>query len=219
MPELSRLGHGLAVAPSAAAGGALAGATHALAALRSAAKPLHPEGEVFSGTIARRGSPTPTGVAWLDQPGTDDVDVRLSRAVGLPDRLPDIHGLALRVHAPDGPADLLFATTGTGRLTRYLLTASRDARRRPMTTLLPYRTPTGAVLLRADSTDPDLFELSWARPSSRWTGFATLHLGQRRDDGARMSFDPLLRQLPGLDQYPAVVRLREPAYRRARRTR
>jgi hypothetical protein len=209
----------LALAPSAAAGGALATATHALASLRSAAKPLHPEGGVYSGTLHRRGSAEMTGVAWLDQPGTDDVEVRLSRAIGLPDVLPDIHGLALRVHGPSGPADLLFANTGTSRLTRYFLTASRDPRGRPMTTLLPYRAPTGPVLLRADSTAQDTVELSWARPSSGWTGFATVHLGDRSEDSARLSFDPLLNQLPDLDQYPAVVRLREPAYRRARRTR
>lgn len=209
----------IALAPSAAAGGALATATHALAALRSAAKPLHPEGEVFGGTLRRRGSASATGVAWLDQPGTDDVVVRLSRAVGLPEPLPDIHGLALRIHGPTGPADLLFANTGTSRLTRYFLTASRDPQRRPMTTLLPYRTPSGPVLLRADGTGPDTVELSWARPSSGWTGFATVHLADQRADSEGLSFDPLLNRLPGLDQYAAVVRLREPAYRRARHTR
>ncbi|GAA4370793.1 hypothetical protein [Nocardioides caricicola] len=207
MPELSRL-----------AGGALATATHALAAARSTAKPLHPSGQVFDGSLVRRGSAEPTGVGWLDEPGTDDVTVRLSRAVGLPDALPDIHGLAVRVDLTSGPADLLFANTGTRRLTRYLLTATRDPRR-AMTTLLPYRTPTGALLLRADGTGATTFELSWARPTSGWTGFATLHLGERQGDGDELSYDPLLHRVPGLEQYDAVVRLREPAYRRARRTR
>ncbi|WP_243058146.1 hypothetical protein [Nocardioides sp. SR21] len=207
MPDISRL-----------AGGALATATHALATVRTAAKPLHPSGKVFHGSLRRLGSTASTGVAWLDEPGTDDVEVRLSRAVGLPDALPDIHGLAVRVHGPDGPGDLLFANTGTRRLTRYLLTATRDPGR-PMTTLLPYRTPTGAVLLRADGAGDGSFELCWARPSGPWTAFATLQLGERQDDSARLSFDPLLHRVPGLEQYDAVVRLREPAYRRARRTR
>lgn len=207
MPDISRL-----------AGGALATATHALATVRTAAKPLHPSGEVFHGSLRRRGSTEPIGVDWLDEPGTDDVDVRLSRAIGLPDALPDIHGLALRIHGPSGPGDLLFANTGTRRLTRYLLTATRDPGR-PMTTLLPYRTPTGAVLLRADGAGDDAFELSWARPSGPWSAFATLHLAERKDDSVRLSFDPLLHRVPGLEQYDAVVRLREPAYRRARLTR
>ena len=36
------------------------------------------------------------GVAWLDEPGADDVVVRLSRGGGLPAWCPDVHGLALR---------------------------------------------------------------------------------------------------------------------------
>ena len=44
---------------------------------------------------------------------------------------------------------LLLASTGLGRLTRFTLTAARSPYRRPLTTLLPYRTPAGAVLLSA----------------------------------------------------------------------
>lgn len=200
-------------------GGLLAGATQALAAIRTAAKPLHPEGEVYAGRLVRRGTAygPHTDVPWIDEPGEDDVVVRLSRAVGLPDGVPDIHGLALRVLGPD-PADLLFANTGTHRLTRFALTASRHPRARPMTTLLPYRAPSGPVLLRADSAGPASYELSWARPSGRWHPFATLRLDEHRGDPT-ISFDPVLHRLPGLEQYPAVLRLREPAYRRARRSR
>jgi hypothetical protein len=80
--------------------------------------------------------------------------VRESRSVGLPEGLPDIHGLAVRVTNPDGtPGDLLLATTGWGRLTRFVLTVSRTTYGRPMTTLLPYRTDAGPVLLGARS-DP-----------------------------------------------------------------
>lgn len=205
---------------AALGGGLLAGATQALATLRTAAKPLHPDGEVRRGHLVRRGTdPGPhVGVAWIDEPGEDDVVVRLSRAVGLPDGVPDIHGLALRVLGGPGPADVLFANTGTRRLTRFALTASRHPHARPMTTLLPYRSATGPVLLRVDSAGPDRYELSWARPSGRWRPFGTIHLQERLGDPGT-SFDPLLHQLPGLTQYPTVLRLREPAYRRARRSR
>lgn len=201
-------------------GAVLAGATQALAAVRTAAKPLHPEGEVFTGHLERRGTAfgPDAGVPWIDAPGRDDVLVRLSRAVGLPDGIPDIHGLALRVLGPDGPSDLLFANTGTHRLTRFALTASRHPGSRPMTTLLPYRTTTGPVLLRTDSAGPGRYELSWARPTSRWRPFGTLHLGAPCGD-PEISFDPVLHQVPGLAQYAVVLRLREPAYRRARRSR
>jgi hypothetical protein len=204
-------------------GDVLALATGGLAFLRSSAKPLHPSGEVRWGRLTRRGTdPLPaetTGVGWIDEPGEDKVVVRLSRAVGLPEGLPDIHGLALRIVGHDAPADVLFANTGTGRLTRFLLMASRDPRTRPMTTLLPYRTTTGPLLLRVDHAGGEAYGLSWARPSSGWHSFGTLELEQHPADDPQISFDPVLHQLPGLSQYPVVLRLREPAYLRARRSR
>lgn len=207
--------------PQAAAsvGGALlAAGTQALAAIRPARKPLHPDGDVRDGTLFRWGADAKTGVAWLDDPGQDDVAVRLSRAIGLPPSLPDIHGLALRVHDPGG-GDLLFASTGRGRLTRFALSASRHPQGRPLTTLLPYETDSGAVLLSAVGLGAQTYELSWARPLGEWHAFATLRLGGDRSGDSAISFDPVRHQLPGLRQYPAVERLREPAYLRARRSR
>jgi hypothetical protein len=212
-------------AGAAALGGhLLAAVTQGLGSLRPAAKPLHPSGELYAGRLVRHGSGSAggderTGVAWIDEPGEDETVVRLSRAVGLPDALPDVHGLALRVAMPDGPADVLFATTGSSRVARFLLTASRDPDARPMTTLLPYRTATGPLLLRVDHAGEATYSLSWARPWSTWRRFATLHLDERWDGDPRLSFDPVLHQPPGLDQYRAVLALREPAYRRARSTR
>ena len=215
---------------AASVGGAfLAAATQAVASLRPARKPLHPDGDVVAGRIYRSGSDEKTGVAWLEEAGEDDVIVRLSRAIGLPRVLPDVHGLAIRVPARRDNAgddtcpaagDLLFATTGRGRVTRFVLTMSRNPRGRPLTTLLPYETDTGPVLLAADgSTGGDTYDLSWARPAGDWNHFAVLRLSTRHSDDTRLSFDPVRRQIPGLRQYPAVTRLREPAYLRARRSR
>jgi hypothetical protein len=210
---------------AARAGGAtLAAAAHGLGVWRRPAKPLHPSGRFFTGRLRRHGAGDehPTGVPWLDEPGEDDVRVRLSRAVGLPDILPDIHGLAVRVALPGGQGDLLFASTGMGRITRHLLTPSRHPGGRPMTTLLPYRTRTGPVVLAAETVDDRTFGLSWARGGGAWHRFGTLELEADHgdDDGhPRIWFDPVLNQVPGLGQYAAVRRLREPAYRRARRTR
>jgi hypothetical protein len=205
-------------AAASAAGALLAVGTRGLAALRSARKPLHPSGNVRAGRLVRGGSDEPTGVDWLDEPGEDEVVVRLSRAIGLPRPLPDIHGLALRVYGARG-GDLLFATTGRGHLTRFLLTASRDPRGRPLTTLLPYRTDSGALLISAVGLDAETYELAWGRPLGDWHTFATLHLSPPPGGDPGISFDPVRRQLAGLRQYPAVERLREPAYLRARRSR
>ncbi len=199
----------------------LAAATRGLSALRAAAKPLHPEGEVRTGHLRRDGADLSghrSGVPWLDEPGEDQVEIRRSRAIGLPGIAPDIHGLAIRVRGAGAPADLLLASTGAGRVTRFVLTASRDPGGRPLTTLLPYRTTAGPVLIAARATAPDTYRLSWARGAGTWHPFATLHLTGHRGD-PDISFDPLLHRPPGLEQYQSVVRLRGPAYIRARRSR
>lgn len=154
----------------------------------------------------------------MDDPGTDDVVVRLSRAVGLPDALPDIHGLALRIATDDGPADLLLASTGWSRLGRFVFTASRRAHVRPLTTLLPYRSPVGPVVIGARAAAPGSYHLSWALGTGRWWPFAELDLTTQPAPDQAISFDPVRHQLPGLTHYPSVVRLREPSYARARET-
>lgn len=200
-------------------GAALALATRSLALLRPADKPLHPDGITVLGTLQRHGSDSSTGVPWLDEPGRDEVVVRLSRAVGLPTALPDIHGLALRVSLGDNPADLLFASTGWGRLGRNVLTFARRPETRPLTTLLPYRTDAGAVVLGARAVDLGSYELSWAPYAGQWRSFANLELTDELATDQQVSFDPVLNQVPGLEQYAAVVRLREPSYLLARRSR
>ena len=202
---------------ASAGGAALAAATRVMAAVRTAAKPLHPRGVVLAGRLVRHGSVAGSGVAWLDEPGEDDVVVRLSRAIGLPRGLPDIHGLAIRVLTPAHAGDLLLATTGWGRLGRFVLVPSRDVGSRPLTTLVPYRTVVGAVVLGARATGAGTYELSWAPYAGDWQAFATLHLGTERDTA--VEFDPVRHQVPGLEQYSVVTRLREPAYLGARRSR
>jgi len=227
---------GLLLPLAAALGGrVLAAATAAVAAVRPAAKPLHPRGSVDRARLVRRGAAEErSGAAWIDQPGTDQVLVRRSRAIGLPPPLPDIHGLAVRVPAADGGyGDLLLATTGLGRVTRFLLTFAATPEGRPMTTLLPYRSPTGPVLVAARHRSEDVLELAWARPRGPWRPFAELRLPPRGVEAgadrsgdpdaaapdARVSFDPVRHELPGLTYDGWVRRLREPAYRTARRSR
>ena len=201
------------------AGTTLALTTRALAAARPASKPLHPRGRVVVGTLRRRGLTSPTGVGWLDAAGRDDVLVRLSRAVGLPGPLPDIHGLALRLPVDGGGhGDLLLASTGWSPAGRFVLTASRRLADRPLTTLLPYRTPVGPLLLGARAEGEERFELSLAVGAGAWSPFATLEL-TTTDADPLVSFDPVRNQVPGLEQYPWVVRLREPSYAVARRSR
>jgi hypothetical protein len=208
-------------AASAAGGQLLDGAIRAVDALRPAAKPLHPQGAVTRGVLHRLGSDTRSGAAWLDEHGTADVVVRWSRAVGLPSPAPDVFGLAVRVQLDRGRyGDLLFSTTGTGPLSRFVLVPSWSAER-PMTTLLPYRTSAGPVLLEARPRSGRTVDLAWARGTGAWHHFATLRLDEDPQAAADddVSFDPVVNPLPGLGVYGWVARLREPSYRRARRSR
>ena len=215
---------GLARDAAAVAGSVLAGASRQLTRARRSTKPLHPTGEVVTGVLTRTGS-SGCGVPWLESPGTDEVLVRLSRAVGLPRLVPDIYGLALRVPAVGGQGDLLLASTGLGRLTRFVLTVGRDVTARPLTTLLPYRSPHGPLLVAARpvpgdevvESGPLRFELLWALRTGAWVPFAELTVSSTSGPDPEISFDPVVNPLPALAFYPWVRVLRAPAYRAARR--
>lgn len=197
-------------------GRALAAGTAAVAALRTAEKPLHPRGENWRARVERHGSARTTGVGWLDVTGVDDALVRLSASVGLPPHWPDVRGLAMRVTVDDRESDLLLASTGTGPISRLLLPA-REHLVRPYTSLMPYRTPSGPLQLAAFPRDDRLVELAHARPDGDWHSFAEVRLEEPVT--AAPTFEPLHHGIPGLDTYRWAELLRGPAYRTARRSR
>ena len=201
----------LAAVPARAAGGALALAVGALRRVRPTTKPLHPRGTYHRGTLTRFGGGD-SGVPWLDEAGVDDVVVRTSRAVGLPRGWPDIRGIALRLRLGDGDADLLFATTGRGRLSRFLLTPALSVGQRPYTTLLPYRAPHGPVLLALSPEGARSFRLERAYGAGSWTTVGQLVLDQPYA-GPALAFDPIAASVPGLPPYRWVSVLRRPSYR------
>lgn len=216
--HLTQLADPVLAGLSRAGGWALAAATAGGAVVRPARKPLHPRGQVWEGTLTRRGSTDrATGVAWLDQPGQDRATVRVSAAIGLPRALPDIHGLAVRLQQPQGEADILLATTGTAPGLRHVLRFTRSPTTSAHTTLLPYRSPAGPLLFAATPEGERRFELAYALGSGPWHSFAQLDLVQPVE--VDVSYDPLLNPPSGLENYAWVERLREPAYRTARRSR
>lgn len=230
------------------AGRAFASGFKALKALRPD-RPIHPRGISLAGELIRHGvgeaaSPglprEQSGISWLDSPGTDQVKARFSRSIGLPDTLPDILGLAVRLDPGSGlGGDILFATTGWGIPARFLLVPKLDVSTARFTTLMPYKGAGGPVLLglrtlslppratgRAE-TGGDFREslaegewvlaLSFAKPGGRWIHAGTLRLravpGQ---DDTPERFDPIKHPLPGAETYPWTRRLREHSYRTAR---
>jgi hypothetical protein len=191
---------------------------------RGKGKALHPRGELVRARLRRRGSALRTGVEWFDEPGVDNVVVRLSRSIGLPGPLPDVLGFAIRVPVgTDRYGDVLLATTGIGTLGRFLLRPARSAQEATYSSLFPYHTAAGPLLVAAfpNSDRSGQFELAWARLTGTWIVFATLDLldapGGASD--AAVSFDPLLNVIPGLEPYEWSRRLREPSYAAARHSR
>ena len=148
-------------------GRALGGAFFLLGKARQEA--LHPRGEVLEGMIGRRGAVGRTGVAWLDEAGTDHVAVRLSRSLGLPDPRPDILGMALRIATNLASSVMCF-----WRRPEQDCSAICSCRHAGMdcapTSLFPSRTLAGPLLLAAIPTagSPRRYELAYARPTGPW---------------------------------------------------
>src|SRR6476659_10760052 len=161
--------------PARVAGVALA-AGLGLVALMTGRKPLHAAGRTW-GAELRIDVPQPDlGVPLLRERGVHACTARVSRAVGTPDGWWDVGGLALRIPGAGSagqPADLLFATTGTGRVSRHLLRPVREAATRPLTTLLPTRAGERSLELlvrpAGDSDQPREYELAVSVDGGPWT--------------------------------------------------
>jgi hypothetical protein len=204
-------------------GRALGGAFFLLGKARGR-KALHPQGEVVEGLIGRDGAVGRTGVPWLDEAGADHVAVRFSRSLGLPAPRPDILGMALRIATQPGQfGDVLLATTGTGLISRYVLLPTRRHGLRAYTSLFPYRTLAGPLLLAAIPTagSPRQYALAYSRPTGQWLPFGTLEVTQTtyRDHDLDLSFDPVLNVVPGLETYDWAAQLRRFSYAASRRAR
>lgn len=159
---------------------------------------------------------------------------RLSKGTGLPDGVPDVLGLAIRIlDRDDNPWDFALATTGQGNLTRFAITVARGWKSARYGTLLPYRLgDAGLAWIFAEPTpdQPDtpslgameehlrehlaLFELKAAGFGSAPGTFGELSLrtaepGEYRTD----FFDPMLNHPPEVGLVPNIVaRVRELAY-------
>ena len=220
-----------ALTPARVAGDALRLVFRAILLLRRP-RPIHSRGRVLRGELTWLEGALPSGIRWIDEPpdGSLPVVARLSRSVGLPAALPDVIGLALRVDAGGRPADIELASTGLGIPSRFLLTLHRSPSRARFGTLLPYRSPRGAVLVCAlpdrgealpaggDALD-DALARGWrlrvchATATGRWHPFAvlSLRLSDEQDD-AGMRFDAVRHPLPGAETYAWARALREPSY-------
>jgi hypothetical protein len=201
--------------------GALLAATVKVVASVCPGRPLHPRGTWWTGRIEpmdRAAGPTLSG------PQVPAV-ARLSRAAGLPAPLPDVHGLAIRWQRDGRPQEILLSSSGRGPLGRFLLIPRRRALRGAFSTLMPFSTTDGPLLLGAAAATPTAdggfaLDLLAAPPAGTWHRWArlTMRPGDPDETLARSRFDPVLHCPDGLSTYRWAAALRLPAYRTARRS-
>lgn len=201
-------------------GVAIAGATSALALLRDR-KPLHPKGVVGRGELDISGAAA-LGVPVLDTPGSYEVTARFSWAIGVGPERADIHGLAVRFEVEGALVDWLLASTGAGRLDRFVLQTREPGTFGTLTTLLPVDSPAGPLLLRAEPEGhgegflpPAEHQLYAALGRGGWQPIGRLGVVWS-DHDERIRFDAVAHPTPGAGSYPLVTTLRTPAYRLAR---
>ncbi|MDO0925296.1 phosphodiesterase [Streptomyces sp. TG1A-8] len=215
-----------------------------LARLRGAPA-LHPTGLTCSADLeVVDDGAGPWGVPWLDAPGRHAATVRLSRAAGLPRRLPDGLGLAVRVPDADGPGrtlDLLLTSSGRGRITRRVPLPRADVLRGPYSSLLSYRIggrprvlaafprparrapvhgdPAG--LVAALATGPLVYDLRAEAADRSWRTFAVLTVRSVLPVGSERSldFDVYRHGVRGFAPGSALAATRRAAYRGSRRGR
>ncbi|WP_193616471.1 phosphodiesterase [Goekera deserti] len=194
-------------------------------------KPMHPSGVVSAAVLERHGRATPVGVPWLDEPGSDDAVLRLSRSFGLPSVLPDVLGFALRVPG-ERPVDLLLSTTGSGRWSRLVFLPRHDAGS-TYGSVMAFSSPAGSVRLAAWATAglpsaPDELAVRVAGGGVEFVLAAAVGTGDA-EPFARvrvtglwapldppLHFDAVRHAPPGLPAAGPIARMRVPAYAAAR---
>lgn len=178
-------------------------------------RPIHTRGVTGSGTARMHGH----GLALSGEP-TTDVVVRFSRGAGLPARLPDINGLAIRFVTDDGDRDLLLATAGPGRL-RRILTPAIDFATSRYSTIASYQLQGRPCVITAELVGDHVSLDELAIPLTR-----LLHLTAHRDgrshhlgtielgpviDGSTIRYDPSATG-PALTPLGPINALRPSAY-------
>lgn len=208
-----------------------AGAFALLARLRDA-RGFHPRGVAYRGIVRRAGLTEPSGSPFLDGQGEHPALIRFSKGAGLPDPLPDVLGIAVRVLDADGPGrhrDLLFASSARRPGLRHLLVPGLRFASRLCSAILPYATPAGSVLLAAAAENgPSLDELDAgaapppvrllaATATGAWRNWAVVlpHERLSETESDALAFDPWN---AGADLRPSGLlnRLRHPAYAASR---
>lgn len=156
---------------------------HAASAVRGE-RVIHAKGEAYTGQLTLLAHVDALGVPLAAGPRNRPVLVRFSRGAGLPDKLPDVLGIAIRIPDADGegrPQDLMLSTGSGAPIARRLLVPRRDYRAASYTSLISYDVGGRDLLVGALPTD-DGFALATAAGNGAWTAFGRLRIGERLPD-------------------------------------
>lgn len=186
----------------------------ALSALRRA-RIFHPVGTASTAEVTVE--PGPHALDALA--GDHDAVVRISRGIGLPEALPDILGVAVKVldaHGPGIDQDLLLATSASGFPGHHVLVPTRRVTARAFSSVLPYTNARGERFLVGalpDDTTGRCFRLAVARVLGPWQPVGTVRLGDDlpEDRGQGLRFTPW-HTGGGLEPSGFLNRLRRGAY-------
>ena len=113
---------------------------------------IHAKGAGFRATVSLLPAAGWLAIPLADGPTERAGCVRLSRAIGLPDALPDVLGFALRIFDADGAGgvqDLLLSSSGTRPVLRHALTAKRDPLHSTYSSITPFSVGDRRLLVAA----------------------------------------------------------------------
>lgn len=128
--------------------GRVVGPAFGLASFLRRARVFHPHGRSFRARVHCQGETRLAGTVFGQEASHDGV-VRLSRGAGLPEPLPDVLGLALRLDLADGPQDLLLVSSAPAPLARHAILPARDYGDVFSSSITPFRVGAATVLLGA----------------------------------------------------------------------
>jgi hypothetical protein len=225
--------------PAAPVVGALFGA---LTRARGA-RVFHPAGTGYHAEVVMAPTGRPTGAAFLDEPGRYRAVVRFSHGAGVPDPLPDVLGLSVKVidaHGPGRDQDLLLVSSASPPFGRHFLMPATGFLGRQFSSVLPYLVGRRIRLFGALPGTPAMhdggtalaevhvaaqrgelrFELTMAGEIGGWHHIGELRIGlPLGDDGAEaLRFNPW-HTGPGITPIGVLQALRGAAYPGSQRQR
>jgi hypothetical protein len=220
--------------------GALAAVVFGIASALRRGRAFHPDGVAFRATLVVPGGDL--GVPLLDEPGRHRALVRFSRGAGLPERFPDLLGIAVRVldaHGPGDDQDLLFTSSGSAPGLRHVLSPACSFDHGRYSSILPYEVGNERVVfgarpvrrggppatrlaeLAAAVADGHLrFALDIAEASGPWREVASVEVGEPlpADEAESLRFTPV-HTGGGIRPVGVLQSVRRLAYRSSQATR